>query len=198
MKRLKSILCVGFGLVLLSLGLYSCSQDDVLSQETEQQSSALNYTKIVEKYGMMDVADEASVEKAKNLKAVTPEELDKMLSSVLNTPRTIKISQAPTSTRSRVVVVSGTNQECRAEVHLDIDNVEVVTSDVFYQGLMDIFLVYTHSSASTTKSGSRIDFTVKGEVLVKIIWQGIELKRVSVTMKGYYDVDRGSGELTFF
>lgn len=63
---------------------------------------------------------------------------------------------------------------------------------------MNIFLVYTHTSANVKRGWNRIDFTVKGEVVVKIIWQGIELKRVPVTIKGYYYLDSGNGELTFY
>ena len=71
MKSLKSILCTGIGLVLLSLGLYSCSQDEVLSQETVQQSSSLNYAKVVEKYGMMDVTDKVSYDVDKGFGELT-------------------------------------------------------------------------------------------------------------------------------
>lgn len=147
---------------------------------------------------MTTVTDETSIQKAEGLEALTPQKANEVLSTLFSSS-TIPLSIDPNlSTRSKVVVISGTNKECRAEVHLDIDNVKVVTSDVFYTGLMDVFLVYTHSSDSTTKSGNRINFTVKGEVLIRIIWQGIELKRVPVTMEGYYDIDKGSGSLTFF
>lgn len=196
MKKLKSYLVL---LLVATLSLFaSCSQDEYLMQEQSLSRSNVNYAQLVEKYGLSDVTDDESIEKAQALEAITPEKLDEILSSTLKSPVSFSLSPSAKSTRSKVVVVTGDNQECRVDVHLDIDAVEVVTTDVFYKGLMDIFLVYSHSSASTEKSGDVIDFTCKGEVLVKIIWQGIELKRVPVTIKGSYNVARGVGELTFY
>lgn len=196
MKKLKSYLVL---LLVATLSLFtSCSQDDCLMQEQSLSRSNVNYAQLVEKYGLSDVTDNESIEKAQGLEAITPEKLDEILSSTLKSPVSFSLSPSAKSTRSKVVVVTGDNQECRVDVHLDVDAVEVVTTEVFYKGLMDIFLVYSHSSASTEKSGDVIDFTCKGEVLVKIIWQGIELKRVPVTIKGNYNVARGVGELTFY
>lgn len=196
MKKLKSYLVL---LLVATLSLFtSCSQDDYLMQEQSLSRSNVNYAQLVEKYGLSDVTDNESIEKAQGLEAITPEKLDEILSSTLKSPVSFSLSPSAKSTRSKVVVVTGDNQECRVDVHLDVDAVEVVTTEVFYKGLMDIFLVYSHSSASTEKSGDVIDFTCKGEVLVKIIWQGIELKRVPVTIKGNYNVARGVGELTFY
>lgn len=196
MKNLKNSLVL---VMVATLSFFtSCSQDDGLVQEQPSTRSNVNYTQLVERYNLSDVSDKESIEKAKSLEAVTPEKLDEILSSTVKSPVKFSLSPSAASTRAKVVVVTGENQECRVDVHLDVDAVDVVTTDVFYKGLMDIFLVYSHSSASTEKTGDVIDFTCKGEVLVKVIWQGIELKRVPVTIKGNYNVARGSGELTFY
>lgn len=178
--------------------LASCSQDDGLTQEQPSTNSNIDYPQLVEKYNLADVTDKESIEKAQNLKPITPEKLDEILAPIIGVPTKFSLSPKDIATRSTVVIVTGQNQECRVDVHLDIDAIKVVTTEVFYKGLMDIFLVYSHSSDSTEKSGDIIDFTCKGQVLVKIIWQGIELKRVPVTIKGNYNVAKGSGELTFF
>lgn len=196
MKKLKSYLVLS--LVATMSFFTSCSQDDCLTQGQSLSRSNVDYAQLVEKYDLSDVADEESIEKAQKLEAITPEKLDEILSSTFKSPVSFSLTPSAISTRSKVVVVTGDNQECRVDVHLDVDAVEVVTTEVFYKGLMDIFLVYSHSSASTEKSGDVIDFTCRGEVLVKIIWQGIELKRVPVTIKGNYNVAKGVGELTFY
>lgn len=190
-KKSKSIFNSLFWAILTLLSVYSCSKESDLD-------SLSDYSHIIKKYRMTDVTNNESLSTADTLTALSPSELDKILSTFLKTKISIKSTHEYNLYRSRVVVISGSNQDCTAEVHLDIDNTEVIDSKVYYTGIMSIFLVYTHTSANVERGWNRIDFTVKGEVVVKIIWQGIELKRVPVTIKGYYYLDSGNGELTFY
>jgi regulation of enolase protein 1 (concanavalin A-like superfamily) len=54
-----------------------------------------------------------------------------------------------------------------------------VTNSAFYNtGFWDTFIGYNHLSGSAYKSGNKINFTANGEIILKIIWQGVELKRL--------------------
>lgn len=188
----------------------SCQQNEDLNQEpiSRASSNAVSYSRLVEKYNISDVTDAETIEKAKKLKGVTPEELDVILESLFreSTPL-IKIGNSfpkkqekinVRSARSNVVVVSASNSDGRADVHLDTDNVSVETSSVYYTDFMDVFLYYTHLSGSANKSGDVINFTANGEVVVKIIWEGVEIKRIPTVIRGYYNVSSQSGTLTDF
>ena len=176
---------------------FSCSQNEVL-QENSLPYTEADYARIVEKYALAPITNQGSIEKAQSLQAVTPQQLDEMLTSFFNTSADFTLNENKAVTRSNVVVMTGNSIQCRVDVHLDVDEVRGISSNVYYHGLSDVFLVYSHLSADTDKNGHVITFRCNGEVVVKVIWQGIELKRVPVTIMGKYDVSTGHGELTFY
>lgn len=76
----------------------------------------------------------------------------------------------------RIVKISGLNSDGRVDVFWDI-TVPAVTNSAFYNtGFWDAFIGYNHLSGSAYKSGNKINFTANGEIILKIIWQGVELK----------------------
>ena len=69
--------------------------------------------------------------------------------------------------------------------------VPAVTNSAFYNtGFGDTFIGYNHLSGSAYKSGNKINFTANGEIILKIIWQGVELKRLPTNSSGYYDTNQ--------
>ena len=53
------------------------------------------------------------------------------------------------------------------------------------------FLAATgYLSGGAYKSGNKINFTANGEIILKIIWQGVELKRLPTNSSGYYDTNQ--------
>lgn len=90
----------------------------------------------------------------------------------------------------RIVKISGLNSDGRVDVFLDI-TVPAVTNSAFYNtGFWDAFIGYNHLSGSAYKSGNKINFTANGEIILKIIWQGVELKRLPTNSSGYYDTNQ--------
>ena len=105
----------------------------------------------------------------KNLKAITSfEELEKVLKYIQNMQ----------------------SENIRTLVFLYI-TVPAVTNSAFYNtGFWDAFIGYNHLSGSAYKSGNKINFTANGEIILKIIWQGVELKRLPTNSSGYYDTNQ--------
>lgn len=130
-KKSKSVFNSLFGVILTLLSVYSCSKESDLD-------SLSDYSHIIEKYRMTDVTNNESLSKADTLTAISPTELDKMLSTFLKTKISIKSTHEYKLYHSRVVVISGSNQDCTAEVHLDVDNTEVIDNKVYYTGIIDI------------------------------------------------------------
>lgn len=139
----------------------------------------------------------------KNLKAITSfEELEKVLKYIQNMQseniRTLvseqfdmlpRLKSTNESGGQRIVKISGLNSDGRVDVFLDI-TVPAVTNSAFYNtGFWDAFIGYNHLSGSAYKSGNKINFTANGEIILKIIWQGVELKRLPTNSSGYYDTN---------
>lgn len=95
-----------------------------------------------------------------------------------------------------VVLISGSNSDGKVVVHLDIKGPSVVTSEFYNTGFMDAFIGYNHLSGSASKSRDKIDFTANCQIIIKIIWQGIELKKLPIASKGYFNTRTGHGEIT--
>ena len=129
----------------------------------------------------------------KNLKAITSfEELEKVLKYIQNMQseniRTLvseqfdmlpRLKSTNESGGQRIVKISGLN------------TVPAVTNSAFYNtGFWDTFIGYNHLSGSAYKSGNKINFTANGEIILKIIWQGVELKRLPTNSSGYYDTNQ--------
>lgn len=96
-----------------------------------------------------------------------------------------------------VVVISDIADDGRTDVHLDVVTPAVITSAFYPTGLISpLFTGYEHLSGGVGTSGSRIDFTVYGEMIFKIAWEGFDIKRTPVVIRGYYDKSLQSGEIT--
>ena len=140
----------------------------------------------------------------KNLKAITSfEELEKVLKYIQNMQseniRTLvseqfdrlpRLKSTNESGGQRIVKISGLNSDGRVDVFWDI-TVPAVTNSAFYNtGFWDAFIGYNYLSGSAYKSGNKINFTANGEIILKIIWQGVELKRLPTNSSGYYDTNQ--------
>jgi len=140
----------------------------------------------------------------KNVKAITSfEELEKVLKYIQNMQseniRTLvseqfdmlpRLKSTNESGGQRIVKISGLNSDGRVDVFWDI-TVPAVTNSAFYNtGFGDTFIGYNHLSGSAYKSGNKINFTANGEIILKIIWQGVELKRLPTNSSGYYDTNQ--------
>jgi len=138
------------------------------------------------------------------VKAITSfEELEKVLKYIQNMQseniRTLvseqfdmlpRLKSTNESGGQRIVKISGLNSDGRVDVFLDI-TVPAVTNSAFYNtGFWDAFIGYNHLSGSAYKSGNKINFTANGEIILKIIWQGVELKRLPTNSSGYYDTNQ--------
>ena len=62
--------------------------------------------------------------------------------------------------------------------------------------ILGYFFGYAHNGGGAVFSGSKIDFTANGDIILKLIWQGIEFKRVPVQSTGYYDTKSHVGKIT--
>ena len=179
-------------LVLMVISLFSISCSKNISDDT---SEIMEYDKLFSKYGWENV---------KNLKAITSfEELEKVLKYIQNMQseniRTLvseqfdmlpRLKSTNESSGQRIVKISGLNSDGRVDVFWDI-TVPAVTNSAFYNtGFWDTFIGYNHLSGSAYKSGNKINFTANGEIILKIIWQGVELKRLPTNSSGYYDTNQ--------
>ena len=125
----------------------------------------------------------------KNLKAITSfEELEKVLKYIQNMQseniRTLVSEQFDMLPRLKSTNESGGQRIVKITV-------PAVTNSAFYNtGFGDTFIGYNHLSGSAYKSGNKINFTANGEIILKIIWQGVELKRLPTNSSGYYDTNQ--------
>ena len=182
-------------LVLMVISLFSISCSKNISDDT---SEMMEYDKLFSRYGWENVKDKSVV---KNLKAITSfEELEKVLKYIqYENIRTLVSEQFDMLPRlkstnerggQRIVKISGSNSDGRVDVFWDI-SVPAVTNSAFYNtGLWYAFIGYNHLSGSDYKSGNKINFTANGEIIFKIIWQGVELKRLPTSSSGYYDTNQ--------
>ena len=96
-----------------------------------------------------------------------------------------------------VVVISDIADNGRTDVHLDIVTPAVITSAFYPTGAISpVFIGYEHLSGGVGTSGDRIYFTVNGDMIFKIAWEGWEVKRTPVTIQGYYDKVLQRGVIT--
>lgn len=194
-----------FVLIVISLLSISCSKN--ISDNT---SEMIEYDKLFSRYGWENVENVKDKSVAKNLKAIASlEELEDVLKYIQNMKseniETLvseqfdmlpRLKSTNESGGQRIVKISGSNSDGRVDVFLDI-SVPAVTNSAFYNtGLWDAFIGYNHLSGSAYKSGNKINFTANGEIILKIIWQGIELKRLPTSSTGYYDTNSGQGQIT--
>lgn len=182
----------------LILSFFSCSADDTSSIDNEKDFSAL-----IDKYALHPV-DQADYNKYKNLEPVTsPEQLEEILSHFSIAKKEIIETRSPMipriKTRGEIqksAVISGSNSNGRASVHVDLLGPSVITS-TYHLGIMDAFVDYTHLSGSAFKNRDVIEFSANGEGIVKLIWQGITLQKFNASIEGYCD-SNGKGALTKF
>lgn len=130
-------------------------------------------------------------------------ELDSILMSIdkIKT-NSLKFKINAVETRGNVVPVRGSNDDVSATVFLDVQHVCVETSTATFH-LMDVFLKYRHIAGdcgiSQRPDGNYIiDFTVYGQMDIKIIWNDLTVKTIDVIMEGWYNVTKNVGELTVF
>ena len=182
-------------LVLMVISLFSISCSKNISDDT---SEIMEYDKLFSKYGW------ENVEKCeRQVSSQKFEELEKVLKYIQNMQseniRTLvseqfdmlpRLKSTNESGGQRIVKISGLNSDGRVDVFLDI-TVPAVTNSAFYNtGFGDTFIGYNHLSGSAYKSGNKINFTANGEIILKIIWQGVELKRLPTNSSGYYDTNQ--------
>lgn len=96
----------------------------------------------------------------------------------------------------KVSIISGSNKDGTASVHVDLLTPSVVTS-TYHLGIMDAFVDYTHLSGSASLYSDKIDFSANGEGIVKLIWKGVTLYKFNTNITGYCNLD-GIGDLTSF
>ena len=155
-------------LVLMVISLFSISCSKNISDDT---SEIMEYDKLFSKYGWENV-----------------EKCERQVSSQFDMLPRLKSTNE--SGGQRIVKISGLNSDGRVDVFLDI-TVPAVTNSAFYNtGFGDTFIGYNHLSGSAYKSGNKINFTANGEIILKIIWQGVELKRLPTNSSGYYDTNQ--------
>ena len=165
-------------LVLMVISLFSISCSKNISDDT---SEIMEYDKLFSKYGWENVEKcERQNMQSENIRTLVSEQFDML-------PR---LKSTNESGGQRIVKISGLNSDGRVDVFLDI-TVPAVTNSAFYNtGFWDAFIGYNHLSGSAYKSGNKINFTANGEIILKIIWQGVELKRLPTNSSGYYDTNQ--------
>ncbi len=198
-------------LLMLCLVLYGCNQKN---EEEIIMTSFDRYDFLVHKYNIQDYLHTKSADynKYDYLHPIeTVEQLENILKCLeqffifeshpvedgldigdLGLPALKSMSESQS-----VVVISDIQDEGRTDVHLDIITPSVITSAFYPSGLITpLFTGYDHLSGGVSVSGSRIDFTVNGEMIFKITWEEFDIKRTPVVIRGYYDKLLQSGEIT--
>lgn len=108
----------------------------------------------------------------------------------------LPVVKSMSETQPSVVVISDLTNDGRTDVHLDLITPSVLTSAFYPSGLISpLFTGYEHVSGSVHTSGTQIDFTVYGDMIFKIAWEGFEIKRTPVVIHGYYDRATQSGAI---
>ncbi len=215
----KKITCLSaFVAVLVAVGCISFGCTDEIGQQEEviggTPISEEKLNKVIEQYDMTDyISTRGNESKYDNLKAIrTEEELDAVLDFI---SRNFSIGHSRhddvnvdkflfplLKTRSeggqQTASISGENKDGVVTVFLDY-NVPMVLNSTFYSkpGFLDAILAYEHVSGSAYGM-QYITFSAYGEMIIKILWQSVEIKRISTTIHGNFDRTTGRGELTQF
>ncbi|HTO15609.1 MAG TPA: hypothetical protein VLZ83_07550 [Edaphocola sp.] len=194
---------------MLSIVLQGCEKDnnDIFTE---------NKYKVLEKrYNIRNLDNPESVNSiTTSLKPIkSPEELEKILEMIssnftivdktpicndFNIQSSPRLKSTGNESTSNTVRITGVNSNGRTDVFLDTSTPSVVNSRFYNTGIFDAFIGYNHISGSASGSNSQINFTAYGEIIVKIIWEGVELKRIPVACSGYYNINSKTGVLTSF
>jgi hypothetical protein len=195
-------------LITLSTVFQGCEKDDDISFDKSR------FQLLEKRYHLKSIENSEelplSVRKLKPIQSL--DELEDILKSISNNftiiekvPKCKKTNllsiprlKSTTAESSEIVRITGSNSDGRMDVFLDVANNSVVDSKFYPSGLMDVFIDYKHFYGNTSVNNPTINFTVYGEIIVKVIWQGIELRRIPVTTSGYCNKNTKQGVLTSF
>lgn len=194
------------GVILLFV---SCDSNEIENNLTLENRGKM--LELVKEYNLMPLSPEESSLIDDNIQAITtPEQLKEILENInlVNTSsiydesvdnQSVALPKIKTrgETGQSTAVISGSNEDGKASVYVDLITPSVVSS-TYHLDIFDAFIGYDHIAGSASKSGSTINFTAYGEGVIKIIFEGIELYKFDVTITGYCKSDGSGGKLTKF
>lgn len=189
--KIRTSVCMTISLVMM-LFVTSCSNDDFFDLDDHY---------ISDDYYMSE------------LKALDSEQLDEMLNYLTSTYgislMDFNSSSILPSLNKKVVrtkrgdpegpadlVVSNTNNNGKVEVYLNSQLPAVTNSRFYSNSLWDAFFDYEHNGGSAWRGNDTIYFIANGTFIIKLISNGIQLKRLPTQIQGYYNTSTQSGEIT--
>ena len=93
------------------------------------------------------------------------------------------------------VVISKVDDNGRMEVYLNISTPAVTNSCFYNNSIWDAFFGYEHNGGSAWNEDDNVYFEAHGTFIIKLVTNGIVLKRLPTGMRGYYNRSSKSGAI---
>lgn len=193
MKRVFSHKLIGwvFGFILLT-SVTSCSSDDLFDLNNQNNSEQLfNHLKPIR-------SEEQLKELVNYLSTTYKVQINDSILIPYDSPffKHILRTKSENPEGPSDVVVYANLENGREEVYLNTQLPGVTNSAFYNTGVWDAFFGYEHLGGSATRTGDVINFEAYGCFLIKIIWNDLTIKRLPVTIKGYYNTSTQQGAIT--
>ncbi|WP_321281015.1 hypothetical protein [Marinifilum fragile] len=197
--KVKS-LCRAVGIVVLSAMCLACSQNEIIEDLDDARFNAL-----MEKYNIQDV-EESELENSiyKDLQPINSiSQLDSAM-KFINKYFMIPSSVSEENGKSNVSFLKSTKNYWFKEsfpdgiqmVYLELDGkwAKTVNSSFYQTFLWDAIMTYQHEGDGGTEyRDGTINFVATGFIALKLVHNGLLLKKIPTVMEGYYNPGAKSG-----